>query len=121
MKMPLICDDHGDIDVYSTLEEAEHAMEADDIEGCEFFDAEGFAVEAYVIGRLKHDTFLARFLQLSNDGSVHFKRKHPLKLQKDILIQRLSCFLARCGNPTDSNDFENLLHQVSLTLGKNQK
>ncbi|MDD2231066.1 MAG: hypothetical protein PHY48_16885 [Candidatus Cloacimonetes bacterium] len=117
MKWPLICDDKGDIYVFSTMEDAISEIEPFDVknEEYDFFDSDGFVVEAYLVGEdCRPKSGLFRLLPtLQHEGFVRFRDKKPREYQKEELEKRLHQFLARCDQKVVNDSLDGLILQAS--------
>ena len=121
MKTPLICDDHGCIDVFPTIEDAALYLEPIDIQNGEyrFWDADGFVVDAYVSGKPKQEDIwdrLLSFLQfVPNTGTINFVLHSPLENQEVILTNLLKGYLSRQGITPSGTDLDELLSAIPKT------
>jgi hypothetical protein len=116
MRLPLICDDNGDMTVFATLEEAAREIEAVDVQNGEyrFFDADGYAVDAYVVGATAPRTpwFLTFLPSPHSNGFVRFRDKKPREACKEEVEEKMRCFLIRCGHGEHEHSLDSLIQIV---------
>ena len=94
MKPPIIADDHGDISVFNTVEDAEREIEPDDVRAGTYtlYDSEGRLLET----GLRQPTALWRRLLFPAEQTVirEAEREHT---HREQLHEALADFLARVG------------------------
>ena len=115
MKLPLVCIEGHDICVFQSLEDAALKLELVDIYNneYEFFDAEGYVVEAYVVGcnqkRKCKFLFFETYYIDHYSGEIKFRRKVPLELRRDELIRLLITSLNDRNQSIDTNNLDDLI------------
>ena len=123
MKLPLICTEQGSIaGVFYSLEDAAGYLEPVDIYNNEydFFDADGYVVEAYVVGgnqKQKHKFLFFEYWLINHySGEIRFRRKLPLELQRDELIKLLINSLRNQNQSVDTNNLDDLIKKFPFYL-----
>lgn len=116
MKMPLICMEGPNcITLFSTLEEASIELEPIDIWNNEytFFDADGYAVEAYVEGGTNpaNESSLSKFFP-SNNGQIRFIQRIPLEKHEEELVKTLTQYLKNYCFEIQTKDLEILIGEI---------
>jgi len=126
MKLPLICVDGYDVNVYATEEEAALDLEPIDIRNGEyrFFDAAGCVVDAYVHGGTEYNDDKKRWYiikSLPNDGQIRFSKRLPEECQQAELTLLLKDFLKTCKRDADADDLDSLISEIVRFLKPTKK
>ena len=117
MKMPLFCVEGDDIRIFLTLEEASIELEPIDVWNNEyvFFDADGYGVEAYVVGGTNpadEPRLFGVLHVVSNNGHIRFKRRIPLERHQDEFVKLMIKYLKNHHIETSTNDMATLQNEI---------
>ncbi len=101
MKLPIIVDEHGDINVYKTAEELEQALEAIDVKNDEYiaYDANGCLLKLET--SIEKKKVLGGVFGEANLERVVLNPDFCKSGYEDELIQKLNNFLRRINKSTD--------------------